>query len=273
MVNTERPQGSRAPAPQSSPPLPPLDGDALKQGAGAAAQGLKDQVQDTAGQATAQVKQTVQSLLGGQKDRVTANLGALSDSLRQASEQLRQSEGGAVFASYLDTAATRVQGVSGHLDARDISELFAELESYARQQPAAFLGGMFAIGALAARFLRSTGSGTPAASGAQGMSANAPTHPQQQPPTPPRTPTPGPRTATPQSQPQSSLPRPGTPPPPPAPGVGAGITQPIPPMPPTHTDRLESAYRSDAPAPPMPPMPAAPPAPRPRQHDPKPPQQ
>ncbi len=301
MVNTQRPQGDHAL--QSSPPIPPLpaDGEALKQQAGAAAQDLKDQVQETAGQATEQVKQTAQSLLATQKDRLTANLAALSDSLRQASEQLRGSESGALFASYLDTAATRVQGVSGHLDEHEVNDLFADLESYARQQPAVFLGGMFALGALAARFLRSTGQGT------SGGNLSA----QSQRPTVARASTPGPRTTYPQPTPQPRTPSPGTsatgqlpmppsgtaatrqpttprPGTPPSPSVGSGggsqpvSTPPRPPAPPAHGDRLESAHRGDVPSQPNPLVPprldprpgqrdTTPP--RPGQHDPRSPRQ
>ncbi len=219
MAQTERPPraSDRAPQPLQAPRP---DGDALKQQAGAAAQNLADQAQETAGQVTAQVKQTALSLLDAQKDRVTENLGALSDSLRQASAQLRQSEGGAVFAQYLDTAAARVQGVSTHLDERAMSDLFSDLEGYARRQPAVFLGGMFAVGTLAARFLRSTGAGT-STGGAMSQ------------PTPPR-----PSVA-----------------PAPAPGNrDGGITQPIPPAP-MHRDdpdRLAAAYRNNPPSPPPP---------------------
>lgn len=208
------------------PQPPPLDGDAVKQQAGAAAQNLVDQVQDTAGQATAQARETALSLLNNQKGYVTANLDALADALRQASAQLRGSEGGALFAGYLDTAATRVQGVSGHLDAHEVSDLYADLESYARRQPAVFLGGMFAAGALVARFLRSTGGGA--------GDTGAPTRSQAAPPAPP------------------------------APATH-GMTQPIPPASPMHRDqpdRLGAAYRNDPPLPPdLPPAPVGLPGP------------
>jgi len=247
MVNTERSAGNRAPAPQ---PPPPLDGDAVKQGAGAAAQNLKDQVEETAEQATEQAKQTAQSLLGTQKERVTQNLGALSDSLRQASTQLRESESGAFFAPSLDGAAARVQRVSGQLDEHEVSELFADLESYARKQPAVFLGGMFAAGALAARFLRSTGGSTTGG----GRNVRAPAQTVSGPPAQ------RPRVATPQPQPQ---PRPGTPP---APGgASSGGTQADTPSPrgPLLPPRLDPrpGQRDAGPSRPEPP------------HDPRPPRQ
>ena len=154
MVQATQPHNRpSSPTPQAS------QGTAPSQ-AGTAAQDLKDQVQETAGEATAQVKHTAQSLMGSQKDRVTQSLTALADTLQQAGQQLRQAEGGGVFASHIERAADSVHRLSGHLDEREVNELVGDLERYAHAQPAMFLGGTFALGVLGARFLRSSGQRT-----------------------------------------------------------------------------------------------------------------
>lgn len=158
-----------SPAPQPGPQAPTTQADT-------AAQDLKEQVQETADQATEQMKHTAQSLLGSQKGRATQSLNTLADTLHQTGEYLRQSEGGGFFATYADRAATGVQQFSGHLDEREVSELIADLERYARKQPVVFLGGAFALGTLVTRFLRSSGQRE---SGDMGGGRHAPVFPDR----------------------------------------------------------------------------------------------
>ncbi len=65
MAQSPQPHGGR-PSPPTPPPAPaPRPGQHTPAAqAGDAAQDLKEQVEETAGQATAQVKETAQSLLG-----------------------------------------------------------------------------------------------------------------------------------------------------------------------------------------------------------------
>jgi len=152
----ERSQQQQSGNRPSSPPQPPQKA-AVTQQVGDAAQDLKDQVQETAGQATEQVKQGTQSFLGSQKGRATQSLNALADTMEQAGHQLEQSEGGGFFASYINRAAASVQQLSERLDGREVSELVSDLEQFARARPAVFLSSTFALGVLGARFLRSSG--------------------------------------------------------------------------------------------------------------------
>jgi hypothetical protein len=50
-----------------------------------------------------------------------------------------------------------VERVTGYLRGRDVPALLRDLEGLARRQPALFLGGSVALGALGARFLLSSG--------------------------------------------------------------------------------------------------------------------
>jgi len=152
----ERSQQQQSGNRPSSRPQPPQKA-AVTQQVGDAAQNLKDQVQETAGQATEQVKQGTQSFLGSQKGRATQSLNALADTMEQAGHQLEQSEGGGFFASYINRAAASVQQLSERLDGREVSELVSDLEQFARARPAVFLSSTFALGVLGARFLRSSG--------------------------------------------------------------------------------------------------------------------
>jgi len=154
VTSTQRPDGNNG-------NQAPLDPEAMKQQAGDAAQNLKDQAQQTADMAADQVKQSAMTQAGSQKDRVTGSLNGFADTLHEAGKQLESSDQSGFFAKYVQQAADRVEQVAHHLDEREINELLAEVETYARQQPAIFLGGAFVLGVLGARFLKSSGQRPP----------------------------------------------------------------------------------------------------------------
>lgn len=63
---------------------------------------------------------------------------------------------GAPQSAYLNRAGEQVQRVADYLENADVESLVRDTESFARRQPALFLGGAFALGVLAARFLKSS---------------------------------------------------------------------------------------------------------------------
>lgn len=275
MAQSPQPHGGR-PSPPTPPPAPaPRPGQQTPAAqAGDAAQDLKEQVQETAGQAAAQVKDTAQSLIGSQKGRATQSLHTLADTLHQTGDQLRESEGGAFFAPYVDRASEHVRRFSGHLDEREVSELVADLERYARTRPAAFLGGTFALGVLVTRFLRSSSQreggdmggyqGRPLPARAA-MTPGTPPRPPALPPASGAEPRPDARPANPAAK-QGATPGPGTT----AAVGGTGARQ-------TATPPANAEHRAEArqgAAPPPQPAPLLPPDldPRPGQRDPRKPQ-
>lgn len=88
-----------------------------------------------------------------QKYRAADSLGNVAQSLRTASQQLPDDGG---MSRYMAQAANQVDNLASFLNNRDVAELFDEVESLARRQPAVFVGGAFALGVLGARFLRSS---------------------------------------------------------------------------------------------------------------------
>jgi len=262
MVRPQQQQAGNRPPSPPSPPQPPQKAAAPQEGD--AAQDLKDQVGETAGQAAAQVKQSTQSLLGSQKDRATQSLKALADTMDQASHQLEQSEGGGFFASSISRAAASVQQLSGRLDEREVHELVSDLEQFARTRPAVFLSGTFALGVLGARFLRSSGQRqSESETGSSDHGAPAlPSRPAGSAGTPPRRENTGPPR------------RPATPPvggPGRAPQPGGGRPRQFTPAS-TGVNHPASGPRGTAPSPPAQPNPLLPPDldPRPGQHGPNP---
>lgn len=116
---------------------------------------VADEAQQKVGQAVDQVRQQGMSQLATQKDRVAGTVGSVAHALRETGKQLKQGDDAPV-AEYVDRVADTVEQFSNHIRQRDVDELVHDAESFARRQPALFLGGAFFLGVVAARFLRSS---------------------------------------------------------------------------------------------------------------------
>lgn len=118
------------------------------------------------------VKDTTYEQLGNQKQRATEGLGSIAQAVRSATQPLRDSGQGKT-ADYINSAADQIEQFSGTLRERDLQDLLADLERFARRQPAVFIGTAFGLGVLAARFLKSSSQrGGPQNRGAQGSGSD-----------------------------------------------------------------------------------------------------
>ena len=147
---------------------------------------LDDKREEVMDQATEQVS----SRLDMGKDYAAESLSGLAQALRQTSQHLRAEGAQPTIAQYVDTGAERLERFSGHLRQRSTDELRAQVEWFARRNPVTFAGGAFALGLLAARFLRSSstpGTRCRAHRGRPRWPATRTTRPRQPPPTPPST--------------------------------------------------------------------------------------
>lgn len=120
-----------------------------------AAAPITEQVQQTAGQVADQAKQQAISQVSTQKEHAAGSLDAVATALRQSGDQLRGNQQ-EPLANLANTAAQHVEQFSGYLRNTDVQEMIRDVEQFARRQPAAFLGGAFTLGVLAARFLKSS---------------------------------------------------------------------------------------------------------------------
>ena len=117
---------------------------------------VMDQAQGAAGQVAAQAKQQATSQLESQKERAVDTLVTVAQALRQTGEQLQQQEQGAV-GGYVEQAAERVERMTNYLRAREVPDLIADTQDFARRQPGLFVTGALVLGFLGARFLMSSG--------------------------------------------------------------------------------------------------------------------
>ena len=111
--------------------------------------------QQLAGEAQQRAAEQVQSHLYSQKHRAAESLSSVAQSLRSSSQQLQGQQQDGV-GRYIEQAADRIEGLAHYLQDRDVGDLVDEVEHFARQNRAAFLGGAFALGVLGARFLKSS---------------------------------------------------------------------------------------------------------------------
>jgi hypothetical protein len=96
----------------------------------------------------------VESSLDRGKARAADTLGGVAQALLQSGQQLRQQQ--PQIGDYAERAGREMQRFSDYLQRTDVHALMDRAEDVARRQPALFLGGMFALGVIGARFLRSS---------------------------------------------------------------------------------------------------------------------
>ena len=126
----------------------------------ATARSLYDQAKETAGQAYEAVAEKAAGKLDEQRSTLSGGLGAVADSVRQVSANLGSSRTDSglaeAAAKYTDTAARKIENFAGYFETKDVRAMARDLESFARRNPAIFIGAAFGLGLLVARFLKST---------------------------------------------------------------------------------------------------------------------
>lgn len=126
-------------------------GGEMKQQAGQ----VVDQVKEQAAQLKDRVAETATGKIEDQKTQATSSLGNVTQVIRQTGQQLRSNDQDAI-AQYIDRAADQLDNFTGYLRNREMREIVGDVESFARREPALFLGGAFVLGLLGARFLKSS---------------------------------------------------------------------------------------------------------------------
>ena len=121
---------------------------------------LLAQAKDTAGQAFNSVAETANTKIEERKSVLSNGLASVADSVRQVGENLKgeePQEGIAKYtAEYSGAAAWKIDQVANYFESNDVKAMYRDVENFARTNPAIFIGGAFALGILAARFLKSS---------------------------------------------------------------------------------------------------------------------
>ena len=102
------------------------------------------------------VKQRATAQLDSQKGRASDSISSIANAVRGSTSQLREEQHD-LLAQYVETFADSLERFSTNLRGKDMNQLLDGARTFARRQPALFVGGSFAVGLLAARFLKSSG--------------------------------------------------------------------------------------------------------------------
>ncbi len=155
------------PGATDKPSMPPINAKPSPPsvGAGNMPKDTANKTADSVGVVTTeaidQVKDKASSVLGEQKTNLASGVASVADSIRQVGENLGKSNESNQIASlagkYGDSLAGQVEKFSSYLDDKEIKELVRDVEQFARRNPLVFVGGAFALGIFAARFLKSSG--------------------------------------------------------------------------------------------------------------------
>ena len=128
------------------------------------------QAQQQVGQVVDEVKRQGKSQLTNQKATVAQSMQGVAQAADQFSQQLRQNNQ-EPLAGFVAQASGQLQRASTYLNNSDLADIVEDVEDFARRQPVLFIGGALVLGALAARFLKSSGQPS-RGSGASGASMN-----------------------------------------------------------------------------------------------------
>jgi hypothetical protein len=121
---------------------------------------LTEQAKSTAGEVYGAVANTASAAIDGKKTELAGGLTTVVDTVRRVGDAITEGDEQNTItehaAKYTETLAEKIEGVAGYFEKADLKGVARDLESYARRNPAIFLGAAFGLGVLAARFLKSS---------------------------------------------------------------------------------------------------------------------
>jgi hypothetical protein len=124
-------------------------GEQAKQAASSAGQKIKE----SAEQLKDQAKERAEQKFGEKKQGAVSEIQNLASALRQTAENYQQ---GGRTGELLDAAAQKLERLGSNLESKNLNNIVDDVQTFARRNPAAFLGGALALGFLAARFLKAS---------------------------------------------------------------------------------------------------------------------
>ena len=118
---------------------------------------MNESVREKAAGLADTAKEQVRSQFDQKKGSALGELDTLVSALRRAGSEMGDSSG--ISGQIINTLTTRLETFSRSMDGKDLNGVMRDVETFARRNPAAFLGSAIAVGFLASRFLKSSGGG------------------------------------------------------------------------------------------------------------------
>ncbi len=132
----------------------PRMSDTMSSGPTNDAAGIASQVQDKAEELMTRAGETTRTRIDDGKRRAARELGNVAHALRQSGTDMANDQG--MLAPYVNRVADQVERFSTFIDTHSPEDIARNVESFARRNPAVFLGGCFALGMAAARFFKAS---------------------------------------------------------------------------------------------------------------------
>lgn len=121
------------------------------------ANAVTDQTRQAASQVSEHAKDAATSQLSVRKEQTARGLNVVSAAVSDMGDRLRQNQQTQPYARFADQASHQIQRMASYLESRDVRQIAGEAEDWVRRDPVLALGGAFALGLIAARFLKSSG--------------------------------------------------------------------------------------------------------------------
>jgi len=115
-------------------------------------EGVTSDAKELASDVVDRGKELASEQVSKQREKSAREIVRLADALHHTTEEL----GDAFAASYVDRAASALDRLSESVRDGDVRDVVRATERFARKEPLLFLGGAFAVGLIAARFLKSS---------------------------------------------------------------------------------------------------------------------
>jgi uncharacterized protein YjbJ (UPF0337 family) len=128
-----------------------------------------EQVTQKAKETVGQVADTAKQQADSQRERLAGGLNHVAEGLRQTAQTMRERDQELV-GEYANKAANQVERAAGYMSEHSVDQIIGDVQDFARREPALVLGGAFALGFLAARFLKAGGRSSGVQAGYQPMS-------------------------------------------------------------------------------------------------------
>ncbi len=126
------------------------------------AQKVVEHTQRRAGEAIDQARVRTKGWIETQLDAAADGLDGIAGAVKDTGEQLRAHDPNNMgqVADVAASTAETVRNVSSRLRDATVDDIIRDTEQFARRQPGLFIGGVFVLGFMLARFLKSTGGAT-----------------------------------------------------------------------------------------------------------------
>lgn len=118
-------------------------------------QQILNQGQEKATEMAGQLKNGLLASIDGQKQRAADSLDLVCEGLHEMGNRIAL-QGSPAIGQYLHTAHHTLERYSDYLRQSDLNDMVDDVQVFARQNPTMIVGGLFALGFLAGRFLRSS---------------------------------------------------------------------------------------------------------------------